>query len=93
MENEQPPQLLEAVGNAVLDMAERGQVWLDDSGTLCSQSAVLSDATGPNIGTQFQEISVLCRTMNLDDILSMAARMAHTVDVSTAFAVTTEDPS
>jgi hypothetical protein len=73
-----------------LDMARRGLVWLDDSGALWAHEA---NQVTTSSGITLQDILIACQSMKVVDILSMAARMARTVNVSTAFAASTEDPS
>jgi hypothetical protein len=73
-----------------LDMARQGLVWLDDSGALWARE--VNEVTTSS-GITLRDIIIACQSMNVVDILSMAARMARTVDVSTTLAATTEDPS
>jgi hypothetical protein len=81
----------DVVSNEVtLDMARRGLVWLDDSGALWAREV---NQVTISSGITLQDIIIACQSMNVVDTLSMAARMARTVDVSTAFAASTEDPS
>jgi hypothetical protein len=75
----QPPILPAGAGNVtVLDMVQRKQLWVDDSGTLC---ALALDGVTAGLGYISQDMAAACRNMSVVDTLFMVARMAHTVHV------------